>query len=252
VKTLVVKVGGGQLGDSAWLAAFAAAASLAARGARLCVVHGGGREINQLLGRLGLPSSFVRGRRVTGEAQLEAVRMALSGSVNKGLVRALRDAGLEAVGLSGEDGVLRAGLAEGGALGRVGIPESVGVRLLNALFEAGLVPVVSPLARGRDGAGLNVNADEAAAAIAGALGAHTLVFLTDVPGVLLEGRPLAHVTPGQLGELVASGAVHSGMLPKLSAAALATASVPDVRIGDLSSLLDETLGSRVVADAEAA
>lgn len=252
MRTLVVKLGGSRLGDRAWLSMFAAAAADARRRERLCVVHGGGREIDRLLERLGLSSTWVDGRRVTGEAQLEAVRMALSGSMNKRIVRALRDAGLEAVGISGEDGALAAREAAGGALGRVGVPVSVGRRLLETLLEARLVPVVSPLARGPDGGGLNVNADEAAAAIAAAIGADALFFLTDVPGVVVDGRALERVTAGALEELVSTGTAHSGMLPKLEAAAGAAATVPDVRIGDLRCLADARCGSRVVPEADAA
>jgi acetylglutamate kinase len=247
VKTQVVKLGGGRLDDRGWLSAFAEAARPLAARSRLCVVHGGGRAVTALLERLGVRSTWVGGLRVTSDTDLEAVRMALSGSVNKKIVRALRDAGVEAVGLSGEDGVLSARVARQGALGRVGEPHEVGVALLETLLAGGLVPVVSPLARGPDGEGLNVNADEAAAVIAAALGADSLVFVTDVPGVLLDGRPLPHVAAPTLGALVERGAVHSGMLPKLSAAESAAAAVADVRIGDLSCLLDPTLGSRILA-----
>ncbi len=250
-RTTVVKIGGGRLDDPAWLAAFAHAARCLAAKSRLCVVHGGGRDVTALLERLGVRSTWVAGLRVTSDADLEAVRMALSGSVNKRIVRALRDAGVEAVGLSGEDGVLSARFVREGALGRVGEPEAVDVRLLETLLEADLVPVVSPLSRGPDGEGLNVNADEAAAAVAAALGADSLVFVTDVPGVLLNGRPIPRVPARALAGLVARGAVHSGMLPKLSAAESAVSAVPHVRIGDLPCLLDATVGSRIVASAVA-
>lgn len=247
-RTIVVKLGGGRLDDRGWLAAFAAAAAHLAVECRLCVVHGGGRDITALLERLGVRSTWVGGLRVTSPADLEVVRMALSGSVNKRLVRVLRDAGVGAVGLSGEDGVLTARMAREGALGRVGEPDDVGAPLLETLLAAGLVPVLSPLARGPDGEGLNVNADDAAAAVAAALRADSLVFVTDVAGVLLNGRPLPSVAARTLSLLVEEGAIHSGMLPKLSAAEMAAAAVPDVRIGDLPCLLDPTLGSRILAN----
>jgi acetylglutamate kinase len=246
-RRVVIKLGGSRLDDPAWLVALGKATWLLAREARLCLVHGGGRDITGLLERLGIRSTWVGGLRVTSEADLEVVRMALSGSVNKRVVRALRDAGVPAVGVSGEDGVLTARLASLGALGRVGTPDSVGTDLLETLLQARFVPVVSPLARGDDGRGLNVNADEAAAAIAAALGAERLVFVTDVAGVLLDGRPLERVAAPTLGALVERGAIHSGMLPKLSAAEAAARLVPDVRIGDLPCLLDPTLGSRILA-----
>ena len=244
--TVVVKLGGAQVDDPTWLAEFAAAAARVAVSSPLCIVHGGGRDITALLEQLGLRSSWVDGRRVTSEAQLEGVRMALSGTVNKRIVAVLRGAGVNAVGISGEDGVLEARLADGGSLGRVGIPARVGVQLLEAMIEAGCVPVVSPVSRGPDGGGLNVNADEAAAAIAGALHAEALIFVSDVPGVLRDGRALDRVTPRTLEYLLASGAAHSGMLPKLVSAAHAAKCVADVRIGDLGSLLDATRGSRVL------
>jgi acetylglutamate kinase len=152
----------------------------------LVVVHGGGDEVSALQRRLGSEPTFIGGRRVTTEGDMETVRMVLSGTVNKRIVRQLLDLGINAVGISGEDGaLLPAALLDGGALGAVGEPLVANARPVEALLSAGFVPVISPL--GRDavsGRGLNINGDDAAAAIAGALLADELLLLADVPGVL--------------------------------------------------------------------
>src|SRR5690606_32037248 len=145
-----------------------------------------GDEVTALQRRLGGEPTFVGGRRVTTAGDVDLVRMVLSGLVNKRLVGCLLGAGVPAVGISGEDGALLAAevLADG-ALGAVGIPTSADSRVVTALLDAGFVPVISPLARdAASGAPLNVNGDDAAAAIAASLGATELLLVADVPGVL--------------------------------------------------------------------
>ncbi|PYQ44451.1 MAG: hypothetical protein DMF77_07195 [Acidobacteria bacterium] len=159
----VYKLGGPALEDAELLPALAEELRRA-RG-RVLVVHGGGRHVERELQARGLQSRFVGGRRETSAEAMEVVEMVLSGAVNKGLAAGLTAAGLPAIGLSGRDaGLLRARLQPG--LGRVGRPESVDARVLEAAWEAGLVPVVSPVSQGMDGGALNVNADEAALALA--------------------------------------------------------------------------------------
>ena len=216
---------------------------------RVCIVHGGGDEVSALQRRLGGEPRFVDGRRYTSPEEVELVRMVLSGTVNKRLVRQLVTAGMPAVGVSGEDGaLLPAELFAEGTLGAVGDPQVPDTRLLDALFAGGFVPVVSPLARDvATGEGLNVNGDDAAAALAVALGADELFLLADVPGVLdATGRVRSELDFDAIATLVAEGTAHGGMTAKLDAARRALrGGVRSVRIGDLPALTDASLGTVV-------
>jgi len=214
---------------------------------RLCIVHGGGDEVSAFQRQLGHEPRFVSGRRFTSADDVGVVRMVLSATINKRLVRQLSGVGIAAVGVSGEDGnLLPATRFEGGALGAVGIPGRADRRLLDALLNGGFVPVVSPL--GRDvatGEGLNINGDDAAAAIAESLGADELFLLADVPGVLdAAGLPLPSADIDGIASMVDGGIAHSGMAAKLEAARRALlAGVRVVRIGDATALRDGALGT---------
>lgn len=244
----VVKVGGRVQLDPALAPALAAL--WARSGGALVVVHGGGDEASALMRRLGQEPTFVGGRRVTSEGDIELLRMALSGSANKRLVAALVGAGVPAVGISGEDaGLLEARVTAGGALGRVGEPRCAGAGLLAHLLAGGFLPVVSPLARDADagasdgtaGAALNVNADDAAAAIAAGLGAAELLLVSDVPAVLDGGRPVASLGSDAARALIARGVAAGGMAAKLEAALAALdAGVPRVRVGGLGLIAGAT------------
>jgi acetylglutamate kinase len=241
----VVKVGGSVLSDPAWLARFAEHV----RGAEgpLVIVHGGGPEINALAERLGVAFTWVEGRRVTSPEVLDAAEMVLSGRINKRVVSALLDAGVNSVGISGVDGALiTARVRDGGVLGRVGELASVHPGVLQALLAVGATPVVSPISRGTDGGSLNVNADEVATGIAVALGAPELLYLTDVPAVRDGDVELAALTAAEARALVASGKATGGMAVKLDAARNALGGgVPCVRIGSLAILTDNEAGTAV-------
>ena len=245
----VVKLGGNELDRTGWLEH--AAAALAAAGGRVVVVHGGGRAISHLSERLGLPVEKRDGLRVTTPAVAEAVEMALAGPVSRRIVAALRAAGLDAVGLSGVDGGLLSAEPLDPTLGHVGQVTAVRTALLDSLLLAGLTPVVAPMAplpHSAD-APLNVNADDAAAAIAGALRAE-LLLVSDVTGVEIGGVPQASLAASEIAELVASGTVTGGMVAKLRAAAAAlTAGATAVRIGGLELLAAPTTGTRILAPA---
>jgi acetylglutamate kinase len=247
-RPVVVKVGGNEVDDGAWLQRLGYALK---RGAGpVVVVHGGGKEVSELQRALGLEPEWRDGLRVTSPAALRAVSMVLSGVVNKRLVAALLGAGVDAVGVSGEDGALiRAAVALGGALGRVGEVESVRVELLMSLLARGIAPVVSPVSRGPDGGPLNVNADDAAAAVASAIGARELLFVSNVAGVLEQGVVMGRVDGCAAAEaLITGGTAGGGMAPKLRAAIRAAeAGVERVRIGDLRMLEEATAGTRVRA-----
>jgi acetylglutamate kinase len=248
----VVKVGGRVQGDAALPAALAAAWR-SAPGA-LVVVHGGGEDVSALQRRVGHEPAFIGGRRVTGDADIALLRMALSGLANKRLVAALVGQGVPAVGLSGEDGaLLSATPGDLAPLGRVGRPTLVDVRLLALLLGAGYLPVVSPLARdagaettggtsaaGADAAGaLNVNGDDAAAALAAALGAGSCSSSPTSRACLLDGAPARALDAGAAAAAVRAGAATGGMAAKLDAATSALrGGVARVRIGDVAALAD--------------
>lgn len=243
---LVVKIGGRAQGD---LALPRLLAQVARRGDELVVVHGGGDEVTALQRRLGSEPTFIGGRRVTTDDDMDVVRMVLSGSVNKRLVRQLLDEGLPAIGISGEDGgLLPAILLDGGALGAVGEPLAADARPVEALLGAGFVPVVSPLGRHAEtGQGLNVNGDDAAAAIAGAVHADELLLIVDVAGVLdASGAVVSAISADGVDDLIASGIARGGMSAKLQAARRALAAgVASVRIGDVTALTDPSAGTRL-------
>lgn len=250
VPTRVIKIGGRAQGDPALAAALAAAA---AAGDRLCVVHGGGDEVSQLQRQLGAEPTFLNGRRITTEGDLLVVRMVLSGTVNKRLVRVLTAAGLAAVGVSGEDGrLLTCRLFGDGALGAVGDPETVHPALLHALFAADLMPIVSPVGRFADGRGCNVNGDDAAAAIAAALGADELLLLADVPGVLdATGACIPYLDGDGMAALVDGGGATGGMIAKLESARRALdGGVAVVRIGNISAIGDPSAGTTLAVHAD--
>jgi len=243
----VIKIGGRAQSDPGLPALLASASGR--QGDQLVVVHGGGDEVTAMQRSLGNEPQFVGGRRVTTPADMDVVRMVLSGTINKRIVRLLLGAGVRAVGLSGEDGgILPALPLDGGALGAVGEPLEAQAGALEALLAAGFVPVVSPLGRHAEtGDGLNVNGDDAAAAIAGALAADELVLVADVSGVLdADGTRIDLIPADTIDEVIATGMARGGMSAKLQAARRAlTAGVGIVRIGGAAAIADLHAGTRI-------
>lgn len=237
--TRVVKIGGRPQGDPALVPAIAAA--LRAAPGSLVVVHGGGDEVSKLQRLYGVTSEFHEGRRITSVLDLEIIRMALSGSANKRLVSSLVSAGVKAVGLSGEDaGLLQASPVDADRFGFVGTPSRVDVSLLRTLLDGGFLPVVSPVSRCDDaalGETLNVNGDDAAAAVASALGAEELLLVSDVPGVLAGGAAVGTIGPDEAQRLLDDGVAQGGMRAKLQAALAALeGGVERVRISDIAAI----------------
>ncbi|MDH5234639.1 MAG: acetylglutamate kinase [Gemmatimonadota bacterium] len=241
----VVKIGGRVQGDAGLFDSIKSGAAIP--GARIVVVHGGGDEVSMLQRRLGVDPTFVGGRRVTSASDLDLVRMVLSGLVNKRLVARLIAVGVRAVGVSGEDGDLLTARVTDESLGRVGGDVFADATLVADLLNGGWLPVVSPLARERDaetGAGLNVNGDDAAAAIAAGLGADELLFVADVPGVLENGATLTGIDSSAVTVLIARGVVQGGMRAKLEAAVAALRNgVRRVRIASLAGIADPAVGT---------
>ena len=218
---VVVKFGGNAMGDEAAMAEFARDIVLMRQvGMNPVVVHGGGPMINDLLKRLDIKSDFIRGKRVTDQATVEVVEMVLSGLVNKRIVQAINDQGGRAVGISGKDDDLMVCEADDPELGFVGRPVEMNVEVLRDLYNAGIIPVVAPVATGQnDNETFNVNGDTAAGAIAGALKADRLLLLTDVAGVKdASGEVVTAMTPEQVREMIGSGVISGGMIPKVETA----------------------------------
>jgi acetylglutamate kinase len=218
---VVVKFGGNAMGDDEAMAQFARDIVLLRMvGIRPVVVHGGGPMINAMLDKLGIESSFVRGKRVTDKATVEVVEMILSGLVNKRIVQAINDAGGRAVGLSGKDDDLMVCVADDPELGFVGRPVEMNVQVLRDLYMAGIIPVVAPVATGMaENETFNVNGDTAAGAIAGALKADRLLLLTDVSGVKDEsGEVVTQLGSERAREMIAEGVIKGGMIPKVETA----------------------------------
>jgi acetylglutamate kinase len=251
-EVVVVKLGGTTLAEQRQVLGEVAQV---ARKRPIVVVHGGGKRMTEWLDRLGVQTHFQNGLRVTDPAALEVAAAVLRGVVNSELVAALRDAGCDAVGLSGVDG----GLLIGQRLPDVGLVATVtGLRrdLLDSLLVAGQVPVVAPLARDELGVVCNVNADDAAAGIAAGLGARQLVLMTDVDGVRDGvGNRLSTITPDEAEMMIADGTIRGGMVPKVKAALAALAwegaeaIIADGSAADalVRSLDDRTFGTRVSA-----
>lgn len=229
-KTIVVKIGGsiGQDGT-----ALDDVVTLARLGVKPVVVHGGGPVISEWQERLGLEPKFVDGRRFTDEITLDLARMVLIGKVNSDLVAYLTSVGAKAVGVSGIDGALIKGRIRDPKLGFVGEVTHVDLGPVTALTDAGYLPIIAPAAITPDGQTLNVNADSIAGDIARALHAEKLVFFTDVDGVLdSNGELISTLTVEQVWELIASGEIRGGMIPKVEACVRALDTVPRAHILD--------------------
>jgi len=229
-KIVVVKYGGHAMGDPELAEAFARDITMIeTSGVRPVVVHGGGPQIGEMLKKLDIQSEFRAGLRVTDKRTVHVVEMVLAGSINKEIVMAINAEGGKAVGLSGKDGNMV--LAEKVTrtevdpdsniekvidLGFVGEPKTVNRAVIDMLLGAELIPVIAPVAPGADGETYNVNADTFAGAVAGALGAARLLFLTDVPGVLdKNGNLIKQLTVTEVKALIADGTIHGGMIPKV-------------------------------------
>jgi acetylglutamate kinase len=219
---VVVKYGGHAMGDDNVARNFARDMVLLEQsGVNPVVVHGGGPQIGAMLAKLGIKSEFAKGLRVTDRATIEIVEMVLAGSINKQIVGFINAEGGRAIGLCGKDGNMvtarkLTALLGDVDLGFVGEPASVDTTVLDQVLGRELIPVLAPVAQGDDGETYNVNADTFAGAIAGALKAKRLLFLTDVPGVLDEhGALIKELRVDDIRALIAGGTITGGMIPKV-------------------------------------
>ncbi len=228
--TFVVKYGGHAMGDPDLAHDFAQdVVLLKAVGINPVVVHGGGPQIGAMLKKLGVESTFVDGLRVTDKATAEVAEMVLSGAINKEIVRWIAGAGGKAIGISGKDGGLvtatkvqrttkdpESNIEQVLDLGFVGEPKAVDTSVIKTISDAGMIPVIAPIAVGEDGDTYNINADTMAGAIAAALGAARLFLLTDVAGVLNKDKQLlTDLRPADIERLQGDGTISGGMIPKL-------------------------------------
>jgi acetylglutamate kinase len=246
--TLVLKIGGNEIDDPALVAELARV--VAGMRPVPVLVHGGGKEIGAIQRALGGEPRFVGGLRVTDEYALQAAEMVLCGLVSTRLVAALLSAGADAQGLSGVDrGLIHVERQShpDGDLGHVGRPVGVRAEVLQALLAQNVLPVLAPLSLGPDGV-YNVNADEAAGAVAAALGDAEVVFVTNVPGVLVGDAVAPQLTQAKIKLLIADGTISGGMIPKVRAALTALeAGVRAARITNLAGL-GQGAGTVIVRD----
>jgi acetylglutamate kinase len=258
-QVVVVKYGGNAMGDD--LAGFARDIVLMRSvGMQPVVVHGGGPQIGALMERLGKVPEFRDGLRVTDADTLDIARMVLVGKVNSDIVSAINVHAPLAVGISGEDASMLTAVERDPALGFVGDVESVAPELLRRLLAESLVPVVATIGADASGQAYNINADTAAGAIASAIGATKLVYLTDVDGIRTDRHDpatrISRITPDELEPLLADGTVGEGMIPKVRSclaavrAGVGSAHVLDGRVPHallLEIFTDEGVGTMVSA-----
>ena len=219
---IVVKFGGNAMVDEDLAARFAEDIVLMhSVGIRPVVVHGGGPQIGELMERLGLESEFRDGLRVTDAATLDVARMVLVGKVSRDIVSGINVHGPLAVGLSGEDGGLIRAIARDPELGFVGDVESVNPGIVERLLAEDLIPVVSTIGADMSGQAYNINSDTVAAALAGALGAERILYLTDIEGLRADAEDpdtlISRLDVERLGVLMADGTIQGGMTPKAQA-----------------------------------
>ena len=233
-QTFVVKLSGKVTEDQENLTSLAEELALLHQvGIRICVVHGGGKQLTELAGKLGIEQTIIEGRRVTDDATLEMAKMIFAGKINTDILAALRHRSIEAVGLSGVDGNIvhaekrppkeilnrETGVRDKVDFGFVGDVVQINSRLLTVLLDHGYLPVISSLGADDEGMVFNINADMIAAEIAVQLQAEKLILLSDVDGLYLTaGDPqtkLSRVTAAEAGELISNGSASGGMIPKL-------------------------------------
>lgn len=221
-QTVVIKYGGAAMVQEPFKVTFAQdVVLLQSLGMRPVVVHGGGPEVSKAMKAMGHEAEFVEGLRVTSLENLRITEMVLSGTVNKEIIAHVNAQGGNGVGLSGKDGHMikarKMDNVKGIDLGYVGEIIKVNAAIVKLLLDNGYIPVISPIGMGDDGQTYNINADTAASRIAAALHAEKMIFMTDVAGLLENGKLVSTLTPDQAQVLIGRGVIQGGMLPKVEA-----------------------------------
>ena len=249
--TVCVKLGGRAATNKAILSLFAEELASLRHMFEFILVHGGGAEVSRISRIFNIEPVFDHGVRMTSPEEMDIVDMVLAGLINKQLVRFLYGKGIKAVGLSGADG----GLVIGESVNhdsRTGSPKSVDPGIIKTLLQENLLPVLSPVAMDNEGRALNINADDVAFALAAALPAHALLFISDIPGILLSNVVIPQMCPDEAEREIERGMIKGGMIPKVRASAEALKEgVGKVVIGgyekegDLGSLLEGRSGTMI-------
>lgn len=253
-RTVVIKIGGRAV-ETDLIEDLCHEIAKLARATQVVVVHGGGAELTRVSQLFGIQARFENGLRMTGPGEMQVVDMVLAGKMNKSLVRRLIGRGARPVGFCGADGATITGTpvkdSDGNptATGRI---ERVDTEFLSLLLNAGYLPVVASAASSADGLPLNINADDVAFAVAGALQARSLLFFSDIPGILKQEQVLREVTPTEIEQEIQAGVIAGGMIPKTrSAKAVLASGVQSVVIGryeqrgDLERLIANSIGTRI-------
>ncbi len=257
MRTIVIKAGGraAESRDSILAMAVEIAGS-ADKGIRTVFVHGGGAAVSSIQKQYNLEPKFIDGKRVTSAAEMDLVDMGLAGLMNKHLVRIFQKAGLNAVGLSGADaGIILSSdssLDESGVENRTGEVRSVDPRLIELLLANSYFPVLSSVSTDSSGKGMNINADEAALAVAASLGADSLIFISDIPGILINGAVVSSMDEKSIEASISNGEIQGGMIPKVRSSLEAIRQgVHSIQIsnyenaGDLAKILAGTKGTNI-------
>jgi acetylglutamate kinase len=260
-KTFVIKYGGAAMTDPLLKETFGKDVTILRKiGINIVIVHGGGKEITDIAKKLGIETKFVDGQRYTDEKMVEVVQMVLAGKINKEIVNLINRNDGGAIGLSGVDNMLLCAekLVEGEAdLGLVGKVTSVNVPFIELLLKNGMMPVIAPVGVGSDGTTYNINADLAAGAIASALKAEKLVYLSDIEGIVINKKRISTMTETEAERLIEQGAIFGGMIPKVkSAFTTLNAGVKKVHIVDgrikhsllLEIFTDEGIGTQMIRE----
>ncbi len=258
-KTFVIKYGGAVMTEERLKQTFAKDVTILRKiGINIIIVHGGGKEITATAESLGIATTFVDGQRYTDEKMIEVVLMVLAGQINKEIVNLINTNGGNAIGLCGVDNLLlraRKLVTDGKDLGLVGEITSVNVPFLNLLLQNGMMPVIAPVGVGESGQLYNINADLAAGAVAAALKAEKLVYLSDTEGILVKEKLVSSMTKNEANKYIAQGDIFGGMIPKVTSAFdTLDAGVDKVHIIDgrikhsllLEIFTDEGIGTQMV------
>ncbi len=252
---IVIKIGGRAAEEEKALFSLAGEMASLSQKYEMLLVHGGGAAVSSIQKVYGIEPLFADGKRITAPEEMDIVDMGLAGKMNKYLVRLFRKAGLNSVGISGCDGALFSGKSFGPCLGkenRSGSIASCDPSLVTLLWENGFMPIISSVSYDNEGRGININADEAALGVAEALNASRLLFISDIPGILNEGRLIHAMDEGEIGSAIEDKIITGGMIPKVQSSlealkkGVSAIVISDYRSsGDLKDMIENKKGTEI-------